>query len=245
VRQDMRRHWIYFICMLFTVIAVWGYSRKITLQWDNVPPAPSVMSASAMTLGDTQMSYRFLGLLLQIYGNTGGRYTAMKNYDYNALKQWFDVLHEMDSRSEYLPFLVSYYFTAGQQTPDQLRIAVQFLEKAGVGTGDMQWRWLAQAVFLARYRLNDIQYALDLSHKLENHADPAVGLWARNLPSIIMGNMGEKDAALSLSLALLKEYGATMDHREVYYLKTYICNQLLEPEKRGLFALCHDIDPSE
>lgn len=243
MKRDMRNLWIMFALSFLIVLGMWGYASRINMRWANVPPAPTDFSARAFGIGDAQTSYRAMSMMLQIFGNTGGRYTALDQYNYEELRKWFDMLYSLDPVSEYLPFLVAYYFAAAHN-PDQLRIVAHFLDMVGSVPENYKWPWLAQAVYIARYRLNDMDYAIALTKKLADHPDPSVGIWARNMESIVRGGMGDKQAALAISLGLLKEKGAVMDHKELYYLTDYICSTLLAPEEKKNFEFC-DMKPGE
>ena len=237
MKKDMMRIWGLFFISLFVVLGIWKYSRNITLAWGNVPPVPSIYGAKASSLGDAQMSYRYLGLMLQFFGNTSGRYAALSEYNYESLGAWFTLLDELDNKSEFLPFLVSYYFSASQDV-EKISPVVDYLEKAGERQGLRKWRWLTQAVYLARYKLNDTEHALRLAQKLRNHPDPDVGTWARHLQSVILSATGEKQAALSMALSLLKDNASTMHPKEIAYLTNYICSELVDKNSKTKFAMC-------
>lgn len=234
----MRKLWILFLLTFAVITAMWGYSSRISMRWTNVPPAPTDFSARAFGLGDAESSYRVMALMLQIFGNTGGRYTAIDDYNYVQLRRWFDMLYGLDPVSEYLPFLVAYYFSASHN-PDQLAIVASFLEKVGSVPENYKWPWLVQSVYIARYRMKNMDYAIALSKKLALHPDPQVGIWARNMESIVRSGLGDKEAALTISLGLLKEKGAMMDHKELYYLTDYICGTLLDADQRPQFEFCN------
>lgn len=239
-KKDMRAIWGIFIVCLSCIFALWLYSRPLKLEWQNVPPAPTPMTANAFSLGDKQFSYRFLGMLLQSFGNTSGRYEAMNEYHYDALAGWFDLLDSIDPDSEYLPFLVSYYFGATNK-PEQLKYVTHLLDKVGQRVGKKKWRWLTQAIYIARYKMKDFEYARELAAKLKNHSDPSVGAWAKNMDAYISEQMGDKQAAIQLTLMLLKNNAKDMTHQEIYLLSDYVCNDLMNKEQSAALEMCKNM----
>lgn len=229
--------WGIFFISFISIFSVWKYSRPITIDWQNVPPAPTKTTALAFSLGDEQFSYRFLGILLQSFGNTSGRYEALKNYDYDTLYEWFELLDGIDARSEYLPYLVTYYFGSAQTNP-QLRFVAKFLEDVGIRIGRQKWKWLAQAIYIARYKLKDIEYARELAAKLAEHKDPNVGAWAKNMDAYIMAQMGDKEAAINLTLLLLKNNSQEMTVQEINLLTDYVCKDLMNEEQASSLDMC-------
>jgi len=63
-------------------VVFWSASQDIYSGWEGVPPVPSRNGAVMMTLGDSELSYRFLALILQNLGNTGRDTVPLKSYDY-------------------------------------------------------------------------------------------------------------------------------------------------------------------
>jgi hypothetical protein len=236
-RKNMTLIWGMFFISLVSVFALWKYSRPLTIEWQNVPPAPTQTTALALSLGDEQFSYRFLGMMLQSFGNTSGRFEVFEDYDYSALYDWFLLLDNIDSRPEYLPYLATYYF-GSSSIDEQIKVITKFLELVGSRSGRKKWKWLTQAVYLARYRLKDLEHAQYLARKLSNHSDPDVGAWARNLNSYIMAEMGDKEAAINLTLMLLKNNAHEMSRQEISLLTGHVCEDLLDELERQKFEMC-------
>ena len=70
-------------------ILTWFHGRFTSAKWLNVPSVPSHNASSVFALGDQQFSYRVIGNMLQNLGDTGGRSTALRDYDYERLSGWF------------------------------------------------------------------------------------------------------------------------------------------------------------
>ncbi len=126
-------------------ILFWFSVRDVRAKWGNVPPAPDMKYAASMGLGDRSFAYRSNGIMIQNLGDTGGRTTPLKDYDYNALADWFFLQNALDPHSNYVPYLAGYYFSALQE-PEKYYPVLDYLEKVGSQDDGKRWRWLAQAV---------------------------------------------------------------------------------------------------
>lgn len=207
--------------------ALWLAGHLAQARWPGVPPVPAEKGAVAMTLGDRQMSYRLGALTLQNMGDGGGRVTPLKEYDYRALSAWFYLLRGLDSVSDHVPLIAAYYFGATRE-PEQARIVAEYLAEAGQDPSGQKWRWLAQAVFLARYRANDLPYALELANKLAalqlDHGRQ-MPIWARQMPAFVLTAMGEKDAARAIIAGILLT-DKSLKPNEINFLKAFLVERL-------------------
>lgn len=237
VSSHEKKLWIFFSTILILNIFFWHGARHIQGRWINVPPVPSSFSASGFGLGDLFFAYRGYGLMVQNLGDYGGKATAFKDYNYENLGGWLSLLTSFDPHSDFLPFLASYYFGAAQD-PAQLKYVVDYLEEAGNNPEGEKWRWLAQAVYLARFKMKDMDRALELARKLSVLDSPDVAQWARNMPANILNAKGEKEAAYDLLVGILKESADKMKPNEVNATIAYICEQILEPEQAKINSLC-------
>jgi hypothetical protein len=231
------------ICLFIAAIAqisVWVWLRDEQAIWSNVPPAPSAAGASLMMLGDDQLAYRSIGLMLQNIGDEGGRSSSLKSYNYSNLKDWFLVGDSLDPRSNYMPLLAAYYFGATNQKED-LRKIVDYLIIAGEQPYPGKWRWLSQAMFNARYKLGDLNLAYNLSEKLAAKYVPGMPGWVLQMPSFILAQQGEKEAAYNLAIKILKDDSANMHPNEIYFMREYICTRILNPQEASRNQLCDDI----
>lgn len=218
-------------CILALNVALWSASRHVRAKWGGVPPAPSEKTAASMTLSDRQFAYRVGALTLQNIGDTGGRSTAFKYYDYNKLKAWFNVLLKLDKTSDHVPMAAAFYFGAIPSGKEQIQIIVDYLAEVGQNTDEDKWRWLAHAIYLARYKLDDIDQAFELSlilSEMEPIGD-ALPLWAKQMHVFIRKARGEKEAARSLLEALLLT-DPNLSPNERNFVRSYLVEQLDVPE---------------
>ena len=116
---------------------------------------------------------------------------------------------------------------------------VEYLDVIGQRQHGEKWRWLAQAVFLARFRLNDMDRALDLANKLAQAKDGNIPVWARNMPVFILNAKGEKQGAYALMLEILKTSHTKLHPEEVNEMKNYICSVILTPAEAAQNPICN------
>src|SRR4051812_22362095 len=67
--------------------------------WPGISPAPSHAASLFYGFGDTQLSYRNVGLTLQNAGDTGGRVTNFKDYDYSIIEGWLWLADSLDPKA--------------------------------------------------------------------------------------------------------------------------------------------------
>jgi hypothetical protein len=232
----------YIACIAFFVLncAAWQIARPMQARWANVPPPPSAAGAAIGALGDRQFAFRTGGLMLQNFGDIGGRVTPLYKYDFNLLGKWFYLEDALDPRSVYVPWIAAYYY-GGSQRGAEVRPVVDYLVMLGRrgGGGEIKnWRWMAQAVYLARFRLGDLNLALDLANELASMYRPGMPGWVKQMPVFVLNAKGDKAAAYALMTAILKDEGKTMQPQEVTSMMYYICQQLLTPDQAKTNPMC-------
>ena len=221
-------------------IAFWFSVRDIEARWANVPPPPSENFASIYGLGDTNLSYRLNGIMLQNMGDTGGRSTSLKEYDYNRLTQWFFLQDKLDKASNYIPYLATFYFGAVQK-PEKFRPTLEYLKEVGVRPYGEKWRWLVYAIQIAKNNMDDKDEALVIANLLANSKHPDMPAWAKQMPAFVMTQKGDKEEAYNLMLEILKTSGDKLHPNEINSMKIYICTQILEKEAAASNPLCEGI----
>lgn len=220
-----------FLALALSVnVAFWFGAHETFAQWGNVPPVPTKNGARAMMLGDEQFSYRFGAMTLQNLGNSGGRVTAVKDYDYKKLGQWFWLLNDLDPASNHVPMMAAYYFGATQK-PEDVAVVVEYLGTVGQNPVGNKWRWLVHAIFLARHRMDNLPLALDMAYALSRMqpVGDVLPAWARQMPAFVLAEQGEKQSARKIIEEILMT--ATALHpNEVNFMKSYLVDELGVPE---------------
>jgi hypothetical protein len=237
-----RKKWIYglFAVAVAMNFLVWSYARDFQSRWTNVPPVPSASSVAAFTLGDKQLAYRTVALMLQNLGDIGGRSTPPDQYDYAALEGWFRIADELDPKSNFVPFMAAYYFGAAKK-PENLRHVVNYLRHVGQRGEGHQWRWLVQAIYIARFEIEDTDLALDLANILASIQRSDLPLWTRQMPAFIRASRGEKDEAIAIMVESLRSNADKMNAAEINFTKHYICTRILDEDEAQEDPLCEDV----
>lgn len=221
--------WGFLTLALIMNIVVWSYARPMQARWMNVPPAPSYAGSMISSLGDPQFAYRRLSLVLQNLGDTGGRSTALKDYDYATLEDWFYLADKLDPVSDYVPRLAAYYYGSSQNAKDTIYV-IRYLEQVGQHHYEEKWRWLAHAVHLARHRYGDMNIALDLAYKLAaiGHENKDIPAWAQQMPAFLLTEeLDESDSARRIMCAILAD-ADHLDPAEINHTIAYIKENILK-----------------
>lgn len=232
---------ILYLTLTFCVIlniALWSSSNRRHETWPNVPMPPSSTQITATFLGDTALAYRVWALVLQNFGNTGGNYQPLKNYNYEALEKWFFLLDRLDPHSDFVPALAAYYFSATQNPKEQISHVINYLELIGVRPEGEKWRWMAQAIYLARHKANDIPEARRLAKKLASVYKPGMPAWTLHTEAMLADTMGDKQAAYGMMKSILTSKTDQLDPAEVNFMLDYICNKILTKTQAIEEPLC-------
>lgn len=232
----------YIVFAVFAVVLLFNMgflyrAQSIQAKWANVPPAPSASSASYAGLGDKEFAYRSYGLMIQNLGDIGGRDVSLNAYNYKRLADWFYYMNALDPKSNYIPFLAAYYF-GGSGKPDGMAAVTDYLVKIGDSTEGDKWQWLAQAVFIARYKEKNLPKALDLAHKLAALYHDGMPAWTLQMPALVESAMGDKKAAYDIMMGILKNDADNMDPTEVNFMIYYICERILDEKDAAQHPLC-------
>jgi hypothetical protein len=222
-------------------LSFWAVTRDYRPLWLDVPPPPSAQSSAGITLGDKQFAYRSYAIMLQNMGDVGGRTTPLRDLNYDLLTKWFAVLDNLDPKSNFIPMLVAYYFSA-TDNPDQLDGPIEYLRKVGLreAANYKKWRWLVSAIYLARHKQEDLDLALSMAHELSALQNKGIALpsWAKNMPAFILLEQGDKQSAYELTMAMLREGVDDMHPNEVNFMVDYLCSRILDKEEAKLHPLC-------
>lgn len=185
---------VFALCFLLQGI-FWWHSLPHKPRLEVVPSVPSNVSVKAISFGDYQFFFRVLGFYLQNFGDTFGRYTPLKDYDYHKLGLWLHLMDTLDNTSSYIPSMASYYFSRTQRSED-VRYIVEYLRDHSANRLDTKWWWQAQAVYLASHRLKDNKLALEIALPLVHATN--VPIWVNQLAAFIYEKEGEYESALGI-----------------------------------------------
>lgn len=220
-----------FAGLLGLQMAFWSQVRDLRPEMEIVPPLPGLAAVRALSLGDEQFYFRWLGMGIQNAGDTFGRFTALKNYDYAKLKQWFFLLDTLDARSHYIPAMASYYYSQTQYSPD-VRYVVDYLVAHAARDPARKWWWLVQAVYLAKHRLMDTDLALEVAQKLAAAEGEGIPIWARQMPAFIYEARGEFDAAYKIIEGITENFEEIPDS-EKRFMEYFVRERLHKLEEEA------------
>ena len=233
------RHYGIFIVFCVAQVVFWGYSRNVLPDLAIVPDVPGKDVVKALSLGDEQFYFRALALQIQNAGDTFGRFTPLKNYDYDKLSKWFHLLDSLDDTSDYIPSLATYYYSQTQNVPD-VRYIVDYLYDHAARRPEKKWWWLIQAMYLANHKLKDQELALKVGAPLMGAK--GIPLWARHFPAFIYEQQGEMQQALYVMEHVLKEYEKEKLSREDFNFMKYFIEERLQ---KGLPEGFEQMQPDE
>jgi hypothetical protein len=195
VYQNLNRIFISIFLLFFIgQFIFWFQTEKVKPDVYIVPPLPSLASVQAFSFGDEQFYFRILALRIENAGDSFGRFSSLKNYDYATLYQWFKILDSLDNRSIYIPTLAASYFSQTQNKEDT-RYIVQYLDEFASQDIDKYWWWMVQAFYIANSTLKDYPLALKLAYKLSENKNETAPVWIKQLPAFVQAKLGEDCAA--------------------------------------------------
>ncbi len=135
------------IILVLQIITNYGINKLDLQDYDEdfIDKVPSSKQAQLLSFGDEQFYFRTSALKVQNFSHHFGDFTALVDYNYDKLIQWFEMLDRLDGRSNLVPSFASYYYS---QTPnkEQLRKIVNYIENRSKNL-ESSWWWRMQAVF--------------------------------------------------------------------------------------------------
>lgn len=212
------------IFLLIIQVIVWNHNAKFMPKLGIFSEPPTLVQAHINSLGDEQFYFRFLALDLQNSGDTFGRYTPLREYDYSLLKKWLILLDDLDPKSNFLPSIASYYYSNTQNVQD-VRYIIDYLEYTYDKDPKAKWWWLAQGTLLAFHKLHDKTLSVRLAIKLSATPSQSMPRWAQQMPAIILAEYGEKAIALAIIKDLANRYD-DYSQPEINYMNYFIRKRL-------------------
>lgn len=231
--QNSTRIFIYgFILLLLGQVFFWFKTEDRKPDVYIVPPLPSQYSVAALSFGDQEFYFRILGLQIENAGDSFGRFTALKKYDYSRLYSWFKLLDTLDSKSIYIPALAATYYSLTQNHSDTIYI-VKYLDEYASRDVEKNWYWLLQATYVANFTLKDYKLALDLANRLSKVKNNDAPLWTKEMPAFIEANLGEDCAAFLFIKKTLQDieanqhkFNADEAKLQINFMKNFIKERL-------------------
>lgn len=238
-------HWLRSYLALVVCAALqfgfWLETKDIKPDLGIVPEVPGREAVQALSFGDKEFYFRVLAFDIQNAGDTFGRFTSLRYYDFNKLYHWFKLLDDLDARSNMIPAMATYYFSQTQNTQD-VRYIVDYLYEHATRDIGHKWWWLVQSIYLTMHRLQDMDLALKVSQPLVNDAVP---VWAQQMAAIVHEKRGEMDDALNI-METIRKNAKVIPDADLKYMTYFIEERLhrldklkemgLEPMEKGTSA---------
>lgn len=205
-------------------MALWWNTRAVFPRATVLTEPASASEIDLLSLSDRQFFYRSRTMDLQTAGDLGGNVTPLTEFNYALLYRWFRLLDSVDPGAQYLPTLAGYYYSQTLKTED-VRHVVQFLREHARHDPPRKWRWMAHAAWLARHRVNDVRLALDVAEELAALKVPGIPVWTKQLPAFLLADVGEKEAARDLIMAILGS-DMTLAREERFFMERFLEERL-------------------
>jgi hypothetical protein len=222
------------ILLIFTLVlqlTIWNHIKTIKPDMIIVPNVPNKLTTQIIALGDTQFYFRYLAFIIQNAGDSWGRFTALKDYNYEKLLEWFLLLDDLDSKSNYVPSLASYYYAQTQNKADTIYI-IEYLRQHAHKDLRTKWWWLVQAVYISNHILKDKELALEIALELNQVPyDVNMPIWARQMPAFIHEQLGEKEASKEIIINILENIDNLTDG-ELNFMEYFMRDRLEDEEFR-------------
>ena len=223
--MSLLRSWLVYGLFALAVAsqgAFWWKTKHISPDIGIVPDVPSVETVKALSFGDEQALFRYLGLGIQNAGDTYGRFTALYKYDYFKLYHWLRLLDSLDDRSDYLPSMATYYFGQTQRKSD-VKYIYDYLVEHAYERPKEKWWWLVQASYLANHKLNNADLALEAATPLETTR--GIPLWAQQMPAFVYEKKGEMGAALQIIEGIMNS-AEEIEQGELNFMRYFVDERL-------------------
>lgn len=196
-----------------------------------LPAPPSHATLAVLAAGEPRVLARALMLWLQSFDYQPGISIPYRELDYARLEAWLERVLALDPAFQY-PLLAASRLYAEVPDPDRQRRMLAFVARHFDADPTRRWPWMAHAVYVAKHRLGDLRYALELATRLARApAEANVPGWARQMPVFVLEDLGEVEAAKVLLGGLL-DSGEVTDAHE----RRFLARRLAELEARTATA---------
>jgi hypothetical protein len=185
-----------------------------------IDPPPSALERKALAFGDDEFLYRAYVLELQNAGDTGGRATPMRDYNYDYVLGWLRSLQALDARAQHHALLAARYFPTVNE-PVAVRKLVEFVAADVEMNPERKWSWLMQAVLMADHRLNDKEYALKLAKQLAGYDYPDMPSWIFMFPGVLLKQLGRNDEARAVMETVRRDKAGLLTPQDLHWMEDF------------------------
>lgn len=236
IYQNLHRFFILgFLSCFILQVGFWFKSEHFKPDVYIVPPLPSKESVAALSFGDEQFYFRAAALKIENAGDSFGRFTSLKKYDYAKLYDWFKLLDSLDHKSKYVPNLAAVYYAQTSNKEDN-RYIIKYLDEYVGDNIDEDWWWIYQAFYIAHATLKDDSLALKFAYKLSKNKNEKAPTWTRELPAFIESKLGNDCEAFLVINKMLKDNESgeqKISPAEMDFIRHFIKNGLGDLKKKN------------
>ncbi|MGR8946402.1 MAG: hypothetical protein ACU84Q_00025 [Gammaproteobacteria bacterium] len=215
--------WIVLL-LVGSIVTQLGFQTRLAefeIRPQNLPSPPSEAVITVASLDSRVFAAQMLMLWLQSFDLQPGVSLSFKSLDYDRLTAWLATLLRLHPQGQY-PLLSAARVYAEVQDPPRQRKMLSFVADEFERDPVNRWPWLAHAVYIAKHRLKDINFALALAERLAAYPDiTEIPPWARQMNIFVLEEMGELQSAKVLLGGLLDSGKITDPHEQWFLSKRF------------------------
>lgn len=225
-----------FILTFGAQIFFWYKTENIKPKYDIVPNLPSPYFIKAASLGDNEFLFRILSFQLQNAGDVFAGFVSLRNYDYQKLYAWWNLLDELNAKSNLIPALSTYYYSQTQNKSD-VRLVIKYIQNRADKDLNANWWWLYQSIYIATNVLNDYDLGIKIAKEVASNTDPNAPYWTKQLPAYLNARIGNDCIAFKIISEMIEEdkKGIRKFKAEELSFMRHFINQRLENLKKKNF----------
>jgi hypothetical protein len=235
IKKKITKFHLLLVVVLACQVVFWQSTKEIHPDLGIVPEVPGKQVVEALSFGDKQFYFRVLAHTIQNAGDTYGRFTSLRYYDFSKLYLWFTLLDTLDARSDMIPSMATYYFSQTQNTAD-VRYIVDYLYEHASRDVPHKWWWLLQSIYLAMHRLEDKDLALKVAKPMVNDGVP---VWAQQMVAVVHEKRGEMDAAYNI-METIRQNAENIPDKDMNYMVYFVKERLKKLEESKRFEPKHN-----
>jgi len=169
-------------------------------------------------LDERPVAARTMMIHLQNFDLSATNGIPYRALDYRQLSQWLQVALELDPKSKYPLFLATHVYMEVSDI-SKIRVMLDFVHAKFLEDPPARWQWLAHATLIAKHRLRDLTLARAYAAELTrlSRSVPGMPMWAKEMESFMLEEMGELEAA-RIMLGGLLDGGHITDPDEIRFL---------------------------
>ena len=199
---------IWIIIFFVAQICVWFFAHTIKPKYIITPFPPTKTEIEAMSFGDRQLLFRMLVFKIQNAGDAIGQYHNFNEYDYKKLRTWFEALDDIDSHSEYIPYMAAYYYSIVRNV-EKSKIIADYIANYASADPQKHWRLMTTALYIYKTQVphseNEI-YAIG-----ELLLTQKIPMWAKALAAFFLKESGDICASYELIMKVTADEEISSD----------------------------------